>query len=74
MTTATGLKLIRLGYRMIGVIYFLQVFPKPWGVYQNNVDEKKGGQGEEKNDKVNQQDADANQYPVGHTHNRLHRP
>jgi len=53
------------------VIELLQELPEPGRIYQNDVNQKYSGQGKEKNSKINQQNADADQNPMRHAHNHL---
>jgi hypothetical protein len=49
----------------------LKVLPEPGRIYHQDIDKKKSAQWKKKNDQVQQENADANQNPVGEVHGRL---
>jgi hypothetical protein len=49
----------------------LKVLPEPGRIYHQDIDKKKSAQWKKKNDQVQQENANANENPVGDVHGPL---
>jgi hypothetical protein len=53
------------------MIQVLQKFPKPWGIINNDVGQKKSSQRHEKHNKVSQDNPDGQENAISETHGFL---